>query len=93
MKTITLTIATLAVAALLSPGAVRADQSAATINGVEIAIAHQGPGAGSVKSVPFAWIAEAPKASKAMAFHATEPLVATVHQGPGLGSVKSPAVR
>ena len=102
MNTLTSTIRIIAIAAvaatLVAPVAVRAAEVSApqtvVVNGISIPVAHQGPGAGSVKSAPFTWLASAPSTVAPMSFHAASAVAtAAQHVGPGIGSVKSPAAR
>ncbi|HEY3333527.1 MAG TPA: hypothetical protein VGK19_26075 [Capsulimonadaceae bacterium] len=99
MNTVSTTVKLIAIAAvaasLIAPSAAFASTPdsapvSAIVNGVSVPVAHQGPGVGSVKSAPFAWLSNAPAAP--MSFHATAS-APVQHQGPGLGSVKSPAAR
>ncbi len=104
MKTVSVSINYVATAAIIAAlslstaafaGTTKSEPVAPTaqVNGVAVPVAHQGPGAGSVKTPPFAWLAKAPKdAAESLVYHvvAQAPVVRDVHQGPGLGSVKSP---
>jgi hypothetical protein len=52
---------------------------------IAASVAHMGPGTGSVKTAPYAWIANAPSAPATVA--------PARRMGPGAGSSKSPSNR